>query len=196
MVYTRHGKEHKVFARKEVIVCAGAVESPKLLMLSGIGPKEHLESLDIPVLVDLPVGKYLQEHPGTDLSDKNGGFLLNTTYGTDFNTTDSLLQYLHNGTGPMGGFMYGGGFTSQIMWGNRGSSLNSDPDWPEVHVYFFENYKKEPVEREVVYLSLELLRTGTTGTIKLASSNPEDKPLIDPNFFQDETDLDRMVDGM
>lgn len=196
VTYERHGQLQTAHARKEVIVSAGAVESPKLLMLSGIGPKEDLEKVGISTLVNLPVGKYLQEHPGVDISDvKNGGFRLNTTFGVDFNSTDALLQYLQNGTGPFNGFAFGNGLTSQLMWGNLNSSLNPNPEeWPEIHVYVWENYNKEQ-QKEVMYFSVELLRSGTTGTIKLASKDSKDKPLIDPNFFEDITDLDRMIDG-
>nr|XP_034826598.1 glucose dehydrogenase [FAD, quinone]-like [Maniola hyperantus] len=66
ITYYKNGIIYSAYARKEVIVSSGTINSPKLLMLSGIGSKEHLESLDIPVLADLHVGQNLQDHVTTD----------------------------------------------------------------------------------------------------------------------------------
>jgi choline dehydrogenase len=64
VVYVHDGQEREARARREVILCAGTVGSPQLLMLSGIGPAEHLRALGIPVVLDLPgVGGNLQDHP-------------------------------------------------------------------------------------------------------------------------------------
>jgi choline dehydrogenase-like flavoprotein len=63
--FVKKGKNRRVFAKKEVILSAGPINSPQLLMLSGIGPKEHLNNLGIPVIQDLPVGQNLQDHYGT-----------------------------------------------------------------------------------------------------------------------------------
>lgn len=62
VTFDRFGERHSVYARKEVIISAGAIKSPHLLMLSGIGPRRELERFGIPVLADLPVGKNLQDH--------------------------------------------------------------------------------------------------------------------------------------
>ncbi|XP_075986085.1 glucose dehydrogenase [FAD, quinone]-like [Anticarsia gemmatalis] len=64
--YLKHGQIYTAHANKEVIVSSGAINSPKLLMLSGIGPKYHLKSLNIPVLSELSVGSNLQDHVTTD----------------------------------------------------------------------------------------------------------------------------------
>ena len=60
--FDRFSLTHVVYARREIIVSGGAVNSPQLLMLSGIGPAHHLQSLGIPVIADLPVGENLQDH--------------------------------------------------------------------------------------------------------------------------------------
>lgn len=63
--FVKKGRSRIVLARKEVILSAGPINSPQLLMLSGVGPKNHLTNLGIPVIQDLPVGQNLQDHYGT-----------------------------------------------------------------------------------------------------------------------------------
>ena len=104
---TAYGVEYSQFrvvktvkARKEVILCAGAIGSPQLLMLSGIGPKEDLQHLGIPVLQDLCVGCNLQDHPGL------GGltFLVNDTVGIDIQKVgrlETVSDYVLKGEGPL-----------------------------------------------------------------------------------------------
>lgn len=64
--YIKNDEYYTIYARKEVILSAGSINSPKILMLSGVGPAEHLQSLNIPVLADLSVGFNLQDHVTTD----------------------------------------------------------------------------------------------------------------------------------
>lgn len=96
--YTFNGKEHTVKATKEVIISAGTIGSPQLLMLSGIGPADHLKSLGIPPLVDLPVGQSLQDHQWALV----GPFLIDD--GKSGNTPndfvpETLNQYIHSREG-------------------------------------------------------------------------------------------------
>ena len=77
--YVRKGVKYDVQANKEVILSAGSIGSPQILMLSGIGPQKHLESLNIPIVANLPVGCNLQDH------------LLSVVF-TDINTTDSITK--------------------------------------------------------------------------------------------------------
>ncbi|CAL8137528.1 unnamed protein product [Orchesella dallaii] len=194
--YERHGSMLEAFARKEIIVSAGAVESPKLLLLSGIGPKDHLDSLNISTLVDLPVGKYLQEHPGMDILGKdNVGFVLNTTFGMNLKDPELVMQFIENGTGPFNSYSR----NPRLMKGYLNSSFNSDKDWPENYIFVYEKFTERgdglPPQEEV-YFTVELMRSTTTGSVKLASTDPHDKPLIDPNFFEDPTDIDRMIDAI
>ena len=60
--FDRFGLTHVVYTRKEIILSAGSINSPQILMLSGIGPADHLKNLGIPVIADLPVGQNLQDH--------------------------------------------------------------------------------------------------------------------------------------
>lgn len=62
--FVKNNKTFRVFARKEVVLSAGVFNSPKLLMLSGIGPRDHLTELGIPVVQDLPVGRIVRDHYG------------------------------------------------------------------------------------------------------------------------------------
>nr|XP_021190224.2 glucose dehydrogenase [FAD, quinone] [Helicoverpa armigera] len=97
--YVKDGKKHRVRCRREIILSAGPIASPQLLMLSGIGPEEHLQSLGIPVLVNLQVGRVLYDHiafPGVV-------FKLNTTNASllepKIATLPNLIQWLHYGDG-------------------------------------------------------------------------------------------------
>ncbi|KAK3102353.1 hypothetical protein FSP39_010753 [Pinctada imbricata] len=101
--FIRGNRKHRINARKEVILSGGAINTPQILMLSGIGPRKHLESLEIPVVADLPVGQNLQDHlfvplnffPNVSLAitpEKAGTLWNNIVY----KTTGKALKHLGN----------------------------------------------------------------------------------------------------
>lgn len=90
MKYIRNDQIHIVRARKDVILSAGAIATPKLLLLSGVGPKEDLDSLKIPVIADLPVGKNQQDHVQIEAT----GGLLNEGAGISPSRANSLWEYV------------------------------------------------------------------------------------------------------
>ncbi|XP_059159184.1 choline dehydrogenase, mitochondrial-like [Physella acuta] len=99
VVFVKDGVQHSIRARREVILSAGTIGSPQILMLSGVGPKKHLESLKIPVLADLPVGENLQDHMSFDV-----GVKINEPLSVDpasLGTPQVFQQYIVNGTGPL-----------------------------------------------------------------------------------------------
>ncbi|HEY6435975.1 MAG TPA: GMC family oxidoreductase N-terminal domain-containing protein, partial [Ignavibacteriaceae bacterium] len=123
--FHKDGKTFKVEVSKEVIVSAGAIASPQLLMLSGIGVKSHLESLGIQVIEDLPVGDNFHDgiqtyfnvksHPSQDLSDEKG--IKNLL------TVDNMYEFYKSGTGPLSVF--------NSHTASFNTKYNNRTEWPD-----------------------------------------------------------------
>lgn len=169
-VETDHGS---FFSRREVIVSAGAIDTPKLLMLSGIGPAEHLETHGIAVKVDLPgVGSNLQDHIETPVTweiSKDPGESIN---GLDLGVYASL----------------GGDedFDTQFTVGHLNYWLDAPPFTDLVHA------------DRALTLAPNVARPASRGTVRLASADYRDKPLVDPRYFTDDQDADeaKLVAGI
>ena len=103
--FVTQNRKFLVRARQEVIISAGAINTPQLLMLSGIGPREHLTEMKIPLIADLPVGQNLIEHPLLNL-------IFRTNYTEPNATLENLVERYLNGLGPLtkGGSADGTGF--------------------------------------------------------------------------------------
>ncbi|XP_001602133.1 glucose dehydrogenase [FAD, quinone] [Nasonia vitripennis] len=210
--FMRDGRKQHVRVRREVIMSAGAIGSPQLLMLSGIGPREHLEDLGIPVLSDLRVGDHLQDHVGL------GGltFLVNEpiTFKKDrFQTPAVMLEYVLNERGPM---------TTQGVEGVAFVNTryaNPSGDFPDMQFHFApssissdggDQIRKILALRDSVYNTMYkpiqnaeawsilplLLRPKSSGWIRLKSRNPMIYPEIVPNYFTHKEDIDVLVDGI
>lgn len=127
--FNRFGKLQFAKVSKEVILSAGTIDTPKLLMLSGIGPKSHLQNVGIKPILDLPVGQHLKDHFGVPI----GPFIINQTmsYIPERNfTLGSILNYIFYGKGPLE--------TSACTSGQAfiNSSDQVSKDWPDLQLYF------------------------------------------------------------
>lgn len=210
--FVKNNRKYYVRARKEVILSSGAINSPQLLMLSGVGPREHLQSLDIPVIQDLPVGDNLQDHVAL------GGltFLVNDTVSIkvdrvleDRNTIDTFINY-HTGWVSIPGGTEAIGFYDL-------DDPNNPDGYPNLELLFIAGtLSAEPTLRRnfgisdsvynSMYKSTEkrdgfmvfpmVLRPGSTGSVRLRSKNPFHSPIIDMGYFSDPADLDVLVAGV
>jgi choline dehydrogenase-like flavoprotein len=161
--------EHVVRPEVEVLLCAGAIDSPRLLMLSGIGAADHLASLGIPVALDLPdVGRHLQDHL----------LLAGVAYAarrevprSHYNHADALLYVPHR-------------------------DPNESPDLLVMCLSLpFVLPSVGPLAPPAYVLVPCLIRPRSRGSVKLASSDPLAPALIDPNYLAEPVDLDVLVQG-
>lgn len=182
------GNTRSLTAKREVLVAAGAVNSPHLLMLSGIGDADHLRSVGIKVRRDLPaVGTNLQDHLATAVmvSSRQPVTLFKAE------TVGQLLRYLT---------MRKGMLTSNVA--EAAGFIRSDESLaaPDVELIFapspFNNHGLDPLPGHGITIGVILLRPDSTGRITLASANPTEHPLIDPGYLTDERDVDRLVAGV
>lgn len=211
--FVKDQKLYHVRATKEVVLSGGSVNSPQLLMLSGVGPRKELAKHRIPVIKELSVGENLQDHIGL------GGltFLVNQPVSiveNRFHTMSTVLQYAVFGQGPL-----------TILGGVEGLAYvntkyaNSSLDWPDIEFHFVSGstnsdggsqlrkahgltdafYRSvfEPINnRDAWSIIPMLLRPRSVGSIRLRSSNPFDYPYIFPNYLSDEFDLKTLIEGV
>jgi len=183
----RQGDEiRQVHARREVILSCGAIGTPQVLMLSGIGDAEYLRRFDIPVVADLPgVGQNLQDHLDVNVQYKCTQPV--TAYAQVSNPLKLAgvgLQYMLLGTGPA---------RSQGL--EAGGFIKSGPDveLPDLQLHLFNapfgDHGRKVLRMHAFGLHLCALRPESRGFIALKSPNPADPPLIQPNSLSAEKDL-------
>ena len=193
VAYEKDGVEHMVMARQEIILSGGAFGSPKVLMLSGIGPAEHLQAHGIDVLVDAPeVGGNLQDH-------------LDVVFDYEVNTTDvigigmatlstlskSIRQWRKDGTGLLS--------TNYAEAGAFFSVGDAPKEWPNTQLHFVISrvieHGRDLRRGFAVSCHACYLRPESRGTVRLASADPSECVLIDPNFLSHPKDVEYMVAG-
>jgi choline dehydrogenase-like flavoprotein len=177
------GARRVVKARREVVLCAGAINSPQLLMLSGIGARDQLAEHGIDVVHELPgVGANLLDHlvvpVGFDVPN-------DTLFAAE--KPVQLVNYLVRRRGML---------TSNV--GEAYGFVKSRPELelPDLELIFapapyFEEGIGDPYDRHAVVMGPILLKPHSTGTITLRSADPTDKPVIDPAYLTDAAGADR-----
>ena len=185
--FVQGGETRKIKARKEVIVCAGAINSPKLLQLSGIGPAALLKSHGIPVVRDMPqVGRGLQDHLAISYQFSASKPTLNNQLGGTLGKLLMGAKYLLTRRGPL-----------SVPVNQVGGFVRSDPDSqvPDMQVYFNPaSYAMTPSGKAVLdrapgfLISAQPCRPTSRGRIEIASSDPRVAPCIQPNSLSTEED--------
>ena len=181
-----------LYAGREVILCAGAIGSPRMLMLSGIGPADHLRQVGVTVEHDLPgVGENLQDHVDLCvLAECSGPHSYDGVKRLD-RTVLAGLQYLLTKSGPVasslfetGGFWYGG----------------AADGWPDIQFHLGQGSGIEKgiatINGSGITLNSAPVRPKSRGTVRLASSDPVHSPVIDPNYWSEPDDLDLSLRGL
>ncbi|XP_001602085.1 glucose dehydrogenase [FAD, quinone] [Nasonia vitripennis] len=212
--FIRDGVKQVVYARKEVILAAGAINSPQLLMLSGVGPAQHLSEVGIPVIQDSPgVGQNLQDHIAV------GGlaFLIDHPISIIFNrlvNINSALRYAITEDGPLTSSvgLEAVGFIStkyanqtddwpDIEFMMTSSSTNSDGGTQVKNAHgltdeFYNEVFGQINSRDVFGVFPMILRPKSRGFIKLRSKNPLEYPLMYHNYLTDPHDVDVLREGV
>ncbi|MGQ7932575.1 GMC family oxidoreductase [Paraburkholderia sp. D1E] len=190
--FLKAGRQNKAHCNKEVILSAGAIASPKLLMLSGIGPGEHLRNVGIPVLHDLTgVGRNLQEHPGILLFEHVNVRTLNKEVRLDRLVVHGL-DFLLRGRGPA---------TTSI--GHGVAFVRDSPDAPAPTLqlsfspiaYDFSDKGVTLYHKPAVMIAVNVCRPETRGRVFLRSADPQAKPFIDHKLVDNAADLNLLVHG-
>lgn len=207
VTYVKNGIHYKVFAKKEVIVSSGSLSSPKILMLSGIGPKDELDSLNIPVLSDLSVGQNLQDHVTTDALIMS---LTNKTSTANdqskmFNKIQKYYKQYPKKSGPLSS-------TSVLNSIAFIKTKYASGNVPDIQIHFDGRNVEDFLADPTTYLAADflplpfyngigarplLLVPKSKGYLLLNKTHPiYGQPLIYTNFFTVKNDVDVLVEGM
>nr|BAF98893.1 formate oxidase 3 [Schwanniomyces vanrijiae] len=220
VVIDKEGNEHSFYATREVIVSQGVFESPKLLMLSGIGPRKELESNGIEVKVESRhVGQNLLDHPGVPfvLQVKDGVCADDILMRPTAQNKAAIAQYQKDGSGAVGsGLLEIVGFPrideyfekDPLYRERKAANGGKDPFSPEGQPHFeldfvgmygtaFQWHFPTPKKGSHITVVVDLVRpVSDPGEVTLNSADPLEEPKINLNFFADDLDIVGMREGI
>jgi choline dehydrogenase len=181
----RHGQEETLFSDGEIILAAGAYGSPQILMLSGVGPADELAPFGIPVVVDLPVGTNLQDHPLLVIS-----YLTHERSLFGAGSPEDIALY-QEGRGPL---------TSNIAEGGVFLSTCGDESMPDCQfemapAMYLDEGLSAPFDHALT-MAITILKPTSSGSVALRSARPDAKPRIYHNYLVTEHDRATMISSV
>lgn len=195
--YEQHGKRIQAFASCEVILSAGAINSPQLLQLSGIGPASLLSKLDIPIVHDAPgVGQNLQDHLCIDYLYRSRVPTLNNQLSPWWGKLLHGMRYVLTRRGPL-----------SLGVNQAGAFIRSHDGLEKANMQLFfspVSYTKAPPGKRPLMnpdtfpgflLSAQPTRPTSRGHLEIRSSDPFEPPAIHPNYLSTRHDVDEMMEG-
>ncbi len=194
VVYKDKSGVHEARAEGEILLSSGAFMTPKIMMLSGLGPAEHLREHGIEVIEDMPgVGQNLKDHPDVSVVARANGPYGYWKQDRGWNMVRNGLEFK---------LFRRGRITSTGL--EAACFVNPlDPEAPPTHEAYCIPvlYLDEPTLKEIgdgygVSIQVVLLQPRSVGELRLASANPDDRPLVSPNFLKDERDMEAMRVGL
>ncbi|CAL1533743.1 unnamed protein product, partial [Lymnaea stagnalis] len=201
------GRKYTIKVKKEVILSAGAIGSPQILLLSGVGPRKQLEQLKIPVVADLPVGENLHDHVFFDM-----GVKIKEPLSSKFDSPTSWWTYLEYkifGTG-----LLTSAYQVEALAFKSTTKETREIDWPDLEIHFFtylphtdsnswsytNDVNADLAERDTTNYGFRclpsLLRPESRGRIALRSRDPFDYPVIWTNYLSQQEDLELLIRGV
>ncbi|XP_078340284.1 L-sorbose 1-dehydrogenase-like [Crassostrea virginica] len=208
--YLQNGRREVVGANKEVILAAGPINSPHLLILSGVGPKDHLLDHKIQVHSDLPVGSFIQDHVVLPIRGS-----INESLTVTYPRSTSVLAKLKYNLFAGGPLSSNGAIVGHSLIETKQNKTNQAdtmigflatlPElWTALDYGYDANIKKElfPVRNgrqpstEGVTFLVQPLDIKSNGTLRIRSTNPFAPPDVDPGYFEHTDDVKSMIQGI
>ena len=192
--YSQNGTTRTTRADGEVVLTSGAIGTPKLMMLSGLGPADHLKSLGIDVVSDQPgVGENLTDHYGIDIVAELTGHFSLDKYNKLHWMVWAGAEYFLFRSGPV---------TSNVVEGGAFWYADRSQPVPDLQFHFLAGAGAEagvpsvPKGSSGITLNSYTLRPKSRGTVRLKSSDPADPPIVDPSFLAEPDDLKTSIEGV
>ena len=191
--FEHEGQLKQLKCQREVLLCAGAIQSPQILMLSGIGPREHLLAHQIVPIHDLPgIGQHLHDH--IDVVQVVDAPKEKALFGVSASATVQMLKGVFEWRNHRSGML-------TTNFAEAGGFIKSAPSEaiPDLQLHFvigkLINHGRTTTLGHGFSCHVCLLRPKSFGSVRLASQDPHALPLVDPDFLGSRDDMDRLVRG-